>query len=406
MSKFDFEEKEFQDRQQRVRSAMNDAGIDLLLVIDPINIYYLTGCRGGGGEAELQVLFFPLEPGPVTFLSRLQDAYEHTGLILVDEVRGFGGREPEDPMNQVKTILEEKGYLNLRVGLEVPDYYLNAHDYLRLKEILGKSLVTEATHLIEELRFVKSPAEITYVREAARIADEAMKTCVENAAVGKTQTEIGAEMQYTLWALGSETPARPMNFAIGDKTALPNFKVASISHHSLTAGVTAGEEQGIRIVEGIKSSEMMHIDYGVSFKKYTAIIGRVLCAGQPSQRQREIYQVARDAADAAIAAIKPGVAATVPHQVANKVIAEAGMDRHRLHMTGFSIAPGFPPKEAESLHLDSDSPYTLESGMVLCVQPGVFVYEEGLGARVTDTVLVTDSGTEILTRFGRDLIIF
>ncbi len=385
---------------------MKEAEIDLLLVIDPINIYYLTGCRGGGGEAELQILFFPLLPGPVTFLSRLQDAHEHTGLILVDEVRGFGGREPEDPMNQVKSILQEKCYLNLRIGLEVPDYYLSPYDYLKLKEILGGSLVAEATYLIEELRFVKSPAEITYIREAARIADEAMKTCVETAAVGKTQTEIAAAMQYTLWALGSETPARPMNFAIGDKTALPNFKVASISHHSLTEGVTAAEGQGIRVIDGIKSGQMVHLDYGVSFKKYAAIIGRVLCAGQPSKRQKEVYQVARDAADAAMAAIKSGVAATAPHIAANKVIAEADMDQHRRHMTGFSIAPGFPPKEAESLHLDSDSPYTLESGAVLCVQPGVFIYGEGLGARVTDTVLVTDAGTELLTKFNRDLIIF
>jgi len=101
----------------------------------------------------------------------------------------------------------------------------------------------------------------------------------------------------------------------------------------------------------------------------------------------------------------PGVPAVVPHEAAKRVIREAGLDHGRVHTTGYGLAPGFPPTWGEPLHLFGGSTYTLQAGMVVTVEPPVFLGDERLGARIIDNVLVTDDGAELLSRFSRDLIV-
>ena len=81
------------------------------------------------------------------------------------------------------------------------------------------------------------------------------------------------------------------------------------------------------------------------------------------------------------------------------------MERYRVHTSGYGLAPGFPPTWGEPLHLLADSTYTLRAGMVITVEPPVFIGEERLGARLIDNVLVTHDGAELLSRFSRDLIV-
>ncbi len=184
MSRYEFTLEEFETRQNRVREAMEKEGIDLLLVTAPSNIAYLIGSRAKGFQ-EFQCLFFTLEPGPLTVMTRLAEVAEYMDLSLAEDVRGWGGREPEDPIEVLNRVMQEKGYLNRRVGLEVPYYYLSAQDYLKIKKVLGTALVTEASTLIEKLKYAKSPAEIAYIWKASEIADAAMQTAVGSIAAAK-----------------------------------------------------------------------------------------------------------------------------------------------------------------------------------------------------------------------------
>ena len=113
----------------------------------------------------------------------------------------------------------------------------------------------------------------------------------------------------------------------------------------------------------------------------------------------------RRASDAMLGTIRDGVAARVPHLAAKAVIGEAGLEAYRVHLSGYSLGPGFPPSWAEPLHLLADSEQTLRAGMVLTVEPPVFVGPEGLGARIIDNVIVTPDGVELLSRKSRDLVI-
>ena len=120
---------------------------------------------------------------------------------------------------------------------------------------------------------------------------------------------------------------------------------------------------------------------------------------------REIYAVVRAACDACIDAIRDGVPAVAPHEAACRIIAEAGLSHGRVHTSGYGLAPGFPPTWGEPLHMLNGSPYTLRAGMVVTVEPPVFLGDERVGARIIDNVLVTDRGAERLSRSTRELVV-
>jgi Xaa-Pro aminopeptidase len=383
VSKYDFALEEFKERQARVRAEMAATGIDLLLVLSPVNVNYLIGCRAKGYQ-ELQVLFFTLEEGPLTYLARLPEVPEAKELSLAEDVRGWGGKNHEESVDVVKHIMEEKGYLIRRIGLEVPQYYLHPHDYLKLKDVLGDSLVVEPTNLIQDLKTVKSPAEIAYMRKAANIADSGMQTAVDTITEGKTELEVAAEVHRTIMALGSDAPSSPMNFCTGERSC---YAHGAPSERKLYKG------------------DFMHLQFGPSYRRYSATIGRQLCLGKPTSRMKEVYQVARDATDAAMAEIKGGVPGIRVHEAAKKVIADAGMEQYRLHMTGYVVGPAFPPSFVDAVLIDEGSAATLKPGMIVTVEPPLFGLQDKIGVRLIENVLVTETGGEVLSKFPRDLIV-
>ena len=95
----------------------------------------------------------------------------------------------------------------------------------------------------------------------------------------------------------------------------------------------------------------------------------------------------------------------MPHEAAKRVIATAGLDRHRVHTTGYGLAAGFPPSWGEPLNMFGGSTYVLRTGMVVSVEPPIFIGEEKIGVRIIDNVLVTDRGAELMSRQARELIL-
>src|ERR1700687_4494433 len=186
MSKEFFARAEFDLRQQRVRKEMAAQSLDLLVVISPVNINYLIGAAAKAYQV-FQCLFFPSGAQPSTLLLRLSDVAEVTDLSLADEVRGWGGRQAEDPIDAFRRILSEKGWLKARIGLEMPGYYLSVSNYLKIKAILPEDRIVDATSLIENVKLCKSPAELAYVKKAAEIADIGIDAISEALALGSTE---------------------------------------------------------------------------------------------------------------------------------------------------------------------------------------------------------------------------
>lgn len=383
MSKLDFSAEEFASRRTRTRQAIKAKGLDWLVVFHPVSMHWLTGSDAKSYQ-EFQCLFISAEPGPVIVIAREGERCELEDDALIDQLWTFGGPEPEDPVELFQRVVSDLRLTQARIGIEVPAYYLHPHHYLRVREILGGSLVDEPSDLIADLKLVKSPAEIEYIREASRIGDLGMGRFVSALRAGRTELEIAADVHQTLLAAGSALAASPMNLVSGERSCY--------SH-------------GPPTLRKLRIGDFGSIEYGSTWKRYTSTIGRQFCIGRPTTRMQQIYDVVRRASEACIAEIRAGVPAVVPHEAAKRVIADAGLDHCRVHTTGYGLAPGFPPSWAEPLHLIGGSTYTLQAGMVVTVEPPVFIRDDNLGARLIDNVLVTETGAEVLSGFSQDLIV-
>ena len=383
MSKHDFTADEFASRRTRAREAIANAGLDWMLVFHPVSIRWLTGSDAKSYQ-EFQCLFISAEPGPICVLTRDGERNEFRDDALVDELHTWGGGEPEDPIAALEQFAKSLGVNGSRVGMEVPGFYIHPHHYVRIRQLFGEALVSEATNLIHDLTLVKSCTELKYIREAARIADVAMLRFATALAEGRSELELAGDVYHALLTSGSGMAASPINLVSGERSCF--------SHGAPTD-------------RRLRRGDFGNIEYGATYKRYTSTIGRQFSLGGPTPRMRELFELVRRASDTCLAEIRAGVPAIVPHEAAKRVIADAGLDHARVHLTGYGLAPGSPPTWAEPIHMFGGSSYTLQAGMVLTVEPPVFIGDERLGARLIDNVLVTETGCEILSTFSRDLIV-
>lgn len=383
MSKNDFTPQEFENRLERVRRAIAEQGLDWMVLFHPVSIHWLTGSDAKSYQA-FQCLFVSAMSGPTIMLTRESERYEFEQDALVDALETWGGPEPQDPLHVFAAIADRMKLARARVGIEVPAYYLHPHHYLRVKDLLGNALVAEPSNLVHDLKMVKSPAELAYIRKAAAIADGSIEVFARALTVGRSELAVAGTVYGHLMELGGGQAASTLNLVSGER--------AVFSHGAPTER---------RLQHGDSGS----IEYGVAYRRYTATIGRQFSMGKPGARLKEIYAVVREAGDACIATIRAGVPATAPHEAAKAIIEAAGFDRYRVHTSGYGLAPGFPPSWGEPVNMFGGNGYVLQAGMVVSVEPPVFHGVDGIGVRLIDNVLITETGGELLTKSPRDLIV-
>jgi Xaa-Pro aminopeptidase len=383
MSKHDFTPTEFGDRLSRLRTAIGIAGLDWLLVLHPVSIRWLIG-QDTKSYTVFQCLPVSAKPGPLAVFTRGTERSEFEADTMAEAVHTYGGGEPEDPMPAFSRFIETLGVTKGRVGMEVPGGYLQPTHYVQLKAMLGGALVQEPSGVLMALRAVKSQAEIAYVREASDIAALALGKLLGAVREGVSELELAAVAYHALLSNGSSLPASTMNLMTGERSA---FALGGPTERRMRRGDT-----------GL-------VEMGAARRRYTSTLGRQWCLGPPSARLRDLHDVVLRASDACLATMRAGVPAIAPHEASTRVIADAGLDRYRAHTTGYGMAPGFPPSWGESPNMFGGTKDVLQAGMIVSVEPAVFLPEEGLGVRLIDNVLVTSDGVEVLSRTPRDLVV-
>ena len=383
MSKHDFSAEEFSSRLQRTRAAIGNAGLDWLVIFHPVSIHWLTGSDAKSYQ-EFQCMLVSAKAEPTVILTRTGECNEFRDDAIIDEIVAHGGNDPEDPIPAFEKLAEARGFRQARIGMEVPAYYLHPHHYVRIKQYLGEALVEESTNLINDLKLVKSATELSYIRRAREMADTAMGVFAVGLREGRSELELAGEIYHSLLTSGSGLAASPINLVSGERS--------SFSH-------------GMPTARKLRQGDYGNVEYGSTFNRYTSTIGRQFSIGKPTPRMLELYDLVRQACDICMAEVRAGVPAVVPHEAAKKFIADAGYEHGRVHLSGYGLAPGFPPGWAEPIHMFGENPYILEAGMVVTIEPPIFLGDEHLGARIIDNVLVTEDGCELLSRFSRDLIV-
>lgn len=344
-------------RLEPVRRVLKRHGLDGLLVSNRANVRYLTGFTGSAGLALVTA----------------------NALYLIVDFRYFEQAAQESPMAERvhveaahyhRAIAQAAGDAGCRsLGFEADE--CSYADYLALSDTLPGLSLVPSRHLVASFREIKDAQEIVLVRRAAEATSRAVTAALATLFPGQTEREVAAEVDRHLSRLGCEGQAFETLVAFGDRTALPHPRP---SDRPLALG------------------DWVLVDAGGVVDGYMADMTRTIVFGPASPRQAAIHQAVRQALASGLQAFRPGAPASAVDAACREALAAAGMDARFGHPAGHGVGLELH----ESPLLAAETPEPLEPGMILTVEPGVYMPGEG-GCRLEELVLVTEDGVEVLT---------
>jgi Xaa-Pro aminopeptidase len=345
-------------RGDRLEQQLGERELDRMLVLNLINIRYLTGFTGTNGACVCG-------PGVRLFFTD----FRYTERAEA-EVEGW----------EIVTLANDwlggiAEHLQDRVGFE--DDHMAVRLLEKLKEKIADGVeMVPAGGRVEELRRVKDEGELALIEEAAKLADEALRWSTEQGLAGKTEREVARAFEARIRELGGD-PSFPAIVAAGPNGALPHAE--------------PGDRE-------IGRGELVVFDMGAAIDGYCSDGTRTFATGEPGEEAIAVYEVVREAQKASLDAIRAGVKGEDVDKVAREVIDTAGHGDRFGHGLGHGV--GLELHEGPRLSLRSDD--VLAPGEVVTVEPGIYLPGK-LGVRIEDLVVVTDNGLRNLSSLRKEL---
>ncbi|HHW03972.1 MAG TPA: aminopeptidase P family protein [Thermoanaerobacterales bacterium] len=359
----------YKRRVDKLIEFFQEKDLDAVILGDRANVRYFTGMRFN--TASFSILFIS-KNGDVVLLTAVLDYKRVKRNCWIKDIRKF----PEDDPNYLNPLKELLYGRNIkRVGVEFSTVTVERENLI--KEVTNAELVNIENDLLR-LRMVKDMEEIEIIRAAAKIAEKAMINAVESIREGIKEYEVSAIAQDVMMREGAEGLSFEPFVMSGENAWLP---------------------QRFSSDKELKKGELVLFDMGCVYRGYCSDITRTFSLGGLSDEQKHLFRVAYEAQQKAIEAVKPGMAAEDIDKAARDYITQKGYGKYFPHLTGHGLGLSIH----EMPIVDVGSKILLEPGMIVTIEPGIYV--EGLGAaRVEDMVLVTDGGYELLTNAPRELI--
>ncbi|MBW2062018.1 MAG: aminopeptidase P family protein [Deltaproteobacteria bacterium] len=257
-----------------------------------------------------------------------------------------------------------------KLGFEGDHVTVTTHQ--ELADLLKGVQTVPVNYLVERLRLIKDSHEVRKIVRALRITEAALTETLNFLQPGRTEKEAARYLEETMVDLGAEGPAFETIVASGPNAALP---------HAVPSG------------RRIKESEPVIIDCGARYKGYAADMTRTVFLGRPRLLMKRIYQVVRQAQLMALQNIKPGLTTGQADAYARDVIEAAGYGPNFGHSLGHGV--GLATHEAPSL--SQTRPVELLEGMVVTIEPGIYLKGRG-GVRLEEMVLLKQNGCRLLNK--------
>ncbi|MGF1660683.1 MAG: ectoine hydrolase DoeA [Rubrimonas sp.] len=388
-----FTQEEYDARLAKTRAAMERAGIELLIVSDPSNMHWLTGYDGWSFYVH-QAVIVPPDGAPLWF-GRKQDAAGARWTVWMEDARILGYPDhyvmstERHPMDLLAQMLADRGWGGLRAGVEMDNYYFSAAAFAALQRGLPNARFSDATALVNWQRAVKSPRELEYMREAARIV-EAMHVRIRDLAEpGLRKCDLVAEILAT--------GTRGVDGAGGDYAAivplLPSGAEASAPHltwddRPLRAGeATFFEIAGCRL-------------------RYHCPLSRTIFLGEPPQHILDAEKAVLDGMEAGLEAARAGNTCEDVAEAFFAVLRRNGIEKD--NRTGYPIGLSYPPDWGErTMSLRPGDRTVLEAGMTFHFMTGLWMADaaEPWGLEITESIAIGETGPECLADVPRALVV-
>lgn len=351
------------ERRGLITAQFSKNRVDGLLVTALPNVRYLSGFTGSNGAVlvtgERALLF--TDPRYQTQAPAESDC----------DVKIAKGPLLTEVLKALKKLkVKRLGFERNRVSFET-------HDYLK-REATGIKLVG-LSGVVERLRMVKSPGEIATIKTSVELNSVAFEQAIASFRDGMSELDLAAEVDYRMRRLGADGPAFDTIVASGARSALP---------HAHPTGAP------------IESDQLLLVDMGAVVAGYASDMTRTVAVGHPVAKAKRIYRAVLESQLAAIDAVKAGVPAAAIDRAARSTLRRHGFEKMFIHSTGH----GLGLEIHEGPRIGRKETMRLEPGMAITIEPGVYVEEFG-GVRIEDTVVVTESGCQVLTPTKKELLI-
>ena len=344
-----------------LRKLMLEHDLDAIIVAKPESRRYFSGFTGSSGllliTNQMQTLF--------TDFRYIEQANEQAPEYQIV-------RHGADMFAILADTVKKLGVT--RIGFESD--FITWDTYHKLVACL--TMVELRPVQLDSLRVIKDQSELTLLHQAIKIADAAFNHVVTIIRPGITELEIALDLEYQMRKLGSEKPAFDTIVASGYRGALPHGQASD------------------KIIE---TGDFITMDFGAVYQGYHSDITRTVVAGKASEKQREIYNIVQTAQLAGVKAVAAGKTGKEIDQAARQVISDAGYGEYFGHSLGHGV--GLAIHEEPRLSPANDS--ELAAGMVVSVEPGIYLPEWG-GVRIEDLVVVSATGCTTLTASSKSLI--
>ncbi|MDA1049064.1 MAG: Xaa-Pro peptidase family protein [Planctomycetota bacterium] len=350
-------------RRDKLRRLVREAEAEAILVTSYDNVTYLTGFTGDSSYLLLTC------DGQIVLSDRRYTTQLETECPNIDlEIRG-----PEMTMLDSVAKVVRKAKLG-SLAIEASNVTLEFSQ--KLAEKLPKVNLVTTSGLVEQLREIKDKDELAEIREAITIAERAFAVVKAGLRPEQTEKQVADELERQVRLFGGECTAFWPIVGVGPNGALPHYR---------PGGVKIGE------------SFMVLVDWGAKAKLYLSDLTRIIVTGKAPAKLERVYNVVLKAQKKAIGAIRPGAIMEDVDAAARKVITDAGFGKQ----FGHSLGHGFGLQIHEQPRLAVNQKRTLEPGMVVTVEPGIYL-PGTFGVRIEDDILVTKDGHEVLSHVPKE----
>ncbi|WP_281561267.1 Xaa-Pro peptidase family protein [Thalassomonas sp. RHCl1] len=355
---------------QHLRQQQFTQDSDALLIFSDINIHYLSEFSGHAA----------------TILLTGKNSYLLTDYRYVEQAKVQAEnftvicrqREKQSLASLIAELLQQDGCCRLMFEsghIDVNAWQQIAHEIRRLETIKQIEAVTGA---VEKLRYHKSEQEITAISQAAQIADQALANILPLVKEGITERELAIELEYQMALLGSEEVSFATILLFGERSALPH---------------------GIPSNRKLKPGDLILIDFGAVMNGYRSDMTRTYVFGKASAEQKQVYQLVRDAQQAALDALTPGIRGSDLYQYSADILHASDYKNY----AGEGLGHGVGLELHELPFIGPACEQSIEKDCVITIEPGIYIPGWG-GIRIEDDVVLAENSVEILTRAPKDLL--
>ncbi len=364
-------------RHATIRRAVETLGLDALIVTAPANIRYLTNHAGSAGTlvAAAGAMHLLVDFRYHESVRQLQASASACPTLRLWPV-------PASYDEALLECLAETGVTT--VGFEAAHLTVARHEWLVRTAAARRVAVTlrPTERVVEQARVIKDDAEMAILREAARRLTPVARAAFDMVRPGTIERAVAARIESAIREAGFERPAFDTIVASGPNAALPHYRA------------------GDRVLE---RGDVVVLDFGGVLDGYCSDLTRTVAVAPPSAEAHRVHQAVREAQQAAIDAVRPGIATTDVDRAARRVLDAHGLGEAFGHGTGHGLGLDVHEEPRVTRPRADVAPVPLEPGMVFTIEPGAYLPGWG-GVRIEDDVLVTARGCEVLTSVPYALI--